>query len=159
MAPAGSRIFVPFLFVVLGSPLAAQVTRRVSVGSAGTQTNDYSFRPAISADGRRVAFDTRATNLVPGDTNDNEDVFVHDRLAGTTVAVSVDSNGVTGDGESLAPSISADGRYVVFASTSTNLVPGGLVGSHVFLRDLQSGTTERVSVDSSQVPANQQSFD
>jgi Tol biopolymer transport system component len=125
-------------------------TERVSVDSAGAQGNGVSRFPSISADGRYVAFDSYANNLVPGDTNVANDVFVHDRQSGTTERVSVDSAGAQGGpGGSNLPCISADGRYVAFESYANNLVPGdtNLTGD-VFVHDRQSGTTERVSVDS-----------
>jgi Tol biopolymer transport system component len=98
-------------------------TTRVSVDSSGAQANGASGSQAISADGRYVAFQSDATNLVPNDTNTVADVFVHDRQTGTTVRVSVDSSGAQGGGFSSAPAISADGRYVGFDSFNA-LVPG-----------------------------------
>jgi Tol biopolymer transport system component len=134
-------------------------TERVSVDSAGVEANDRSRYPAISGDGRFVTFYSFATNLVPGDTNGHEDVFVRDRLLGTTERVSVDSSGVEGDSISLYPDISADGRFVAFESLSTNLVPGDTNGlPDIFVRDRLLGTTERISVDSSGVQANDQNW-
>ena len=78
-------------------------TRRVSVGSGGVQGNGLSFGPAISADGRFVAFESDATNLVPGDTNDASDIFVRDRQTGTTRRVSVSSGGAQGNSEQRRP--------------------------------------------------------
>jgi Tol biopolymer transport system component len=121
-------------------------TTRVSVASDGTQGNGFSWQPSISSDGRYVAFLSGANNLVPGDTNWYEDVFVHDRQTGQTTRVSVASNGSQGDEESGAPSISADGRFVAFASAADNLAPGGRSGMDVFVRDRQTGRTSRVSV-------------
>ncbi|UCB46685.1 MAG: PD40 domain-containing protein, partial [Spirochaetota bacterium] len=97
---------------------------RVSVDSNGTQGDGDSgdYNPSISGDGRYVAFESAATNLVPGDTNGAEDVFIHDTQTGTTTRVSVDSEGTEGDGDSCELSISADGRYVAFESRATNLV-------------------------------------
>ena len=89
----------------------------MSVGPGGVQGNDDSFDPAISADGRFVAFGSDATNLVPGDTNGSDDVFVRDRQTGTTRRVSVGPGGVQGNGASFDPAISADGRFVAFART------------------------------------------
>ncbi|WP_186763327.1 TolB family protein [Lentzea tibetensis] len=132
----------------------AAVTSRVSVATDGGQGDKKSQNPALSADGRYVAFDSEAT-LVPGDTNDDYDVFVRDRLTGTTTRVSVASDGSQGTavGEefphpySSSPSISADGRYVAFTSNATNLVPGDTnTAADVFVHDRQTGTTSRVSV-------------
>jgi Tol biopolymer transport system component len=133
-------------------------TERVSVDSGGAQANADSLEPSISADGRYVAFWSNASNLVPGDTNTASDIFVRDRLLGTTERVSVDSNGTQADKFSDSPSISADGRYVAFESFATNLVPGDTNGTYdVFVHDRQLGTTERVSVDSNGAQANSSS--
>jgi Tol biopolymer transport system component len=130
-------------------------TTRVSIDSIGTQGDFGSRNPSISADGRYVAFESLATNLVPGDTNDTWDVFVRDTLKGTTTCVSVDSSGILGDRISGNPSISADGRYVAFGSTSSNLVPGDTKEfQDVFVRDTMVKTTTRVSVDSNGAEVN-----
>ena len=135
-------------------------TERVSVDSAGIQSDGESRRPSISSGGRYVAFESDATNLVSGDTNGREDVFVHDRQTATTERVSVHSSGAQGNGHSVRPSISGDGRYVAFASDSTNLVAGDTNGAYdIFVHDRQTGSTERVSVDSSGVEANSSSLD
>jgi len=122
-------------------------TSRVSVGPAGTQTNDDSRFPAISGDGRWVAFESGASNLVAGDTNGMYDVFVHDRVLGTTTRVSVGPGGSEADRASSSPSISADGRLVAFWSQAGNLVAGDTNGfNDVFVHDRLLGTTTRVSV-------------
>jgi Tol biopolymer transport system component len=134
-------------------------TVRVSVDSTGVEGNADSYDPSISSDGRYVVFDSLATNLVAGDTNDSYDVFMHDRQTGQTLRVSVDSTGVEGNGESRWPSISSDGRYVGFSSSATNLVTGDTNGSYdVFVYDRQTGQTIRVSVDSTGVQGNGESF-
>jgi Tol biopolymer transport system component len=123
----------------------ARVTRLVSVGAAG-EGNDYSTEPAISPDGRFVAFSSLATNLVPGVSEGN--VFVRDLLAGVTQVVSVGAAG-RATGGSFTPSISAGGRFVAFASAASNLVPGDTNGAwDVFVRDRLAGVTRRVSVAS-----------
>jgi Tol biopolymer transport system component len=133
----------------------SQTTERVSVSSSGVEGNSYSFSPSISADGRYVAFNSDATNLVPGDTNGFWDVFVHDRQTGTTERVSVSSSGTQGDSLTFWPSISADGRFVAFASGATNLVPGDTNGDEdVFVHDRQTGTTERVSISNTGAQGN-----
>ena len=138
-------------------------TERVNVDNAGNEANnggDTRSRPAISADGRFVAFSSRATNLVPGDTNGWEDVFVRDRWTGTTERVSVNSAGTEGNGSSGNPSISADGRFVAFESYATNLVAEATNGyADVFVHDRQTGITERVSVDSAGNQGNSGSYD
>ena len=138
---------------------------RMSVDTLGVQALRESAAPAISANGRHVAFASLASNLVAGDTNGNWDVFVHDRLTRVTVRVSVSSAGKQAQGPSSAPSISADGRFVAFTSTARNLVSGDLNNvSDVFVHDRDpdgngvfdesNATTERVSVDSSGVEGN-----
>ncbi|MEG4837866.1 calcium-binding protein [Microcoleus sp. B9-D4] len=129
--------------------LLTNTTTRVSVDSAGNQGNKSSGNPSISADGRFVAFYSAAPNLVLGDTNDSSDIFVRDLLTNTTTRVSVDSAGNQGNKSSRDPSISANGRFVAFASSATNLVPGDTNNSEdIFVRDLLTNTTTRVSVDS-----------
>jgi hypothetical protein len=126
------------------------VTERVSVDSSGVEGTYYSWQPSISSDGRFVAFSSGASNLVAGDTNNAFDVFVHDRSTGGTDRISLDSSGNEANGSSQWPSISSDGRFVAFSSDASNLVAGDSNGKRdVFVRDLQTGTTERVSVDSS----------
>ena len=137
-------------------------TERVSVSTAGTQGDAYSGHqdenkasfPAISYDGRFVAFESAADNLVPGDTNGWPDIFVRDRLLGTTERISVTSAGGQGDGPSYHPALSYDGRYIVFSSDATNLVPGDTNGAaDVFLKDRQTGVLSRVSVTSTGIQA------
>jgi len=121
----------------------------VSVDSAGNLGNDFSRSPSISADGRFVAFVSNASNLVPGDTNRELDIFLRDTLTNTTTGVSVDSAGNPGSYQSLDPSISADGRFVAFYSGASNIVPGDTNdSSDIFVRDTLTNTTTRVSVDS-----------
>src|SRR5207247_524495 len=100
-------------------------TERVSVASGGRQGNGFSAGPALSADGRFVAFYSTATNLVAGDTNGATDVFVRDRQTGTTERASVASGGTQGNGSSAGPVLSADGGLVAFHSTATTLVAAG----------------------------------
>jgi Ca2+-binding RTX toxin-like protein len=132
---------------------------RVSVDSAGNQANGSSFDLSISADGRFVAFTSDATNLVPGDTSNKEDIFVHDLLTNTTTRVSEDSAGNQGNGGSGAASISGDGRFVAFTSVATNLVPGDTNNQQdIFVRDLSTNTTTLVSVSSNGDRGNGGSF-
>ena len=153
-----------FAFVValvVGSVASAQTTELVSVDSSGAQGNQHSYcwSSAISADGRLVAFVSAASNLVSGDTNGWDDVFVRDRQTGTTSRVSVDSSGAEGDYGSGLPVISADGRVVAFYSTATNLVAGDTNGDlDIFVHDLVTGVTERVSVDSNGAQADRLSY-
>jgi CSLREA domain-containing protein len=123
---------------------------RVNVTKDGTQAElrSDSNRPAISADGRFVAFVSTASNLVPGDTNNRNDVFVYDRQDRKIERISIANDGTQADGNSDRPSISADGRFIVFQSSAENLISGVVYGgSGVFLYDRQSRTLERISVD------------
>ena len=130
-------------------------TTLVSVASDGTQGNGGSLRLALSADGRYVAFQSGASNLVSGDINGTVDVFVHDCQTGQTVLASVASDGTPANGASFAPSISADGRYVAFESPATNLVSGDNNGTwDVFLHDCLTGETTLVSVASDGTQGN-----
>lgn len=134
-------------------------TTRVSVSSAGVQANGASARPVISADGRYVAFESSATNLVADDTNGQTDIFVHDRQTGQTVRASTSSGGGNANGASSFPSISANGRVVAFESSATNMVFGDTNGqTDIFVRDLQTGEIVRVSVSSGGTQANNLSF-
>ncbi|MBI5929613.1 MAG: PD40 domain-containing protein [Chloroflexi bacterium] len=120
-------------------------TTRVSLSGVAGQ-DGASSDPVISADGRYIAFESGAANLVTGDTNGNYDVFVRDRQTNLTMRVSVSSTGTQAGSSSFNPAISANGRYITFESTATNLVSGDSnFLSDVFLHDLQSSTTTLVS--------------
>jgi Tol biopolymer transport system component len=132
-------------------------TTRVSVGPAGTESNGPSYAPALSADGRYVGFLSGASNLVPGDTNQFDDVFVHDRVTGQTRRVSVSSSGAQANaGVGFGPiGLNADGRIVVFKSSASNLAPGDTnFGEDIFAHDTATGRTTRVSVTSQGAQAN-----
>ncbi len=130
-------------------------TELASVNASGIQGNSLSVPTAISADGRYVVFHGGANNLVPSDTNNAWDVFVHDRVVGTTERASVDSNGVAGNSDSINATISSDGRYVAFTSSATNLVPSDGNGwSDIFVHDRTTGVTERASLSSSGLEGN-----
>jgi hypothetical protein len=133
--------------------VVAGTTTRVSVSSTGAQGNGPSFQS--STHGRYVAFVSSASNLVPGDTNGADDVFVRDLVAGTTTRVSVTETGAQANGNSTAPSMSPDGVLVGFASDATNLVAGDTNQARdVFVRQLVHQTTTRASVSSSGEQAN-----
>ena len=130
-------------------------TTRVSVDSSGAEADNGSTKPAISDDGRFVAFQSGASNLVSEDTNNVDDIFVHDRQTGQTTRVSVRSNGAQANSGSSSPAISADGRFVAFYSDASNLLNGDTNGcGDIFVHDRQTGQTTRVSVSSSGVEEN-----
>lgn len=132
-----------------GPPLSLPRPVIVSRSSTGEISDSVTEAPALSADGGRAVFASGATNLVPGDTNGAQDVFVHDLRTGQTERVSVSSGEAQSNGSSLLPAISANGQVVAFESGATNLVPGDTNGiDDAFARDLEVGTTEVLSVDS-----------
>jgi Tol biopolymer transport system component len=145
----GARIntaFPPALNVFLRDRTNATTTL-VSVNLTGTNGgNGNSIPVGLSTNGRYALFESTASDLVAGDTNGASDVFVRDLVAGTTIPVSVSTNGDLGDGASRSAVMTPDGRYVAFVSAADNLVPGDTNGiADVFLRDLQLGTTVLVS--------------
>jgi len=122
-------------------------TTRASVPTGGGEGNGNSLLPSISADGVWVAFQSSAINLVAGDTNGMDDIFLHNRTTGITSRVSVSTAGAQANGSCWQPSISADGRYVAFDSLSSTLVSGDTNNANdVFVHDRTTGTTVRVSV-------------
>ncbi|MCP5408948.1 MAG: PKD domain-containing protein [Chromatiaceae bacterium] len=126
------------------------ITTRASIGIDGSQPNGASWDPALSGDGQIVVFTSAATNLIQGDSNAKDDVFVYDRVTGVTERVSERPGGIAGDADSGSPVISQDGQFVAYLSHASNLVPGDVGGhSDVFVLDRESGVTTRVSVDSS----------
>ncbi|GAB7036524.1 MULTISPECIES: TolB family protein [Catenuloplanes] len=129
------------------------VTGRVTLTPAGAEPNAHAAAPAISADGRFVAYESPATNMGVVDRNGPRypDVYLHDRETGTTELVSVAPGGGTGDSSSVAPRVSDDGRYVGFQSFATDLVADG-GGAGYFVRDRWTGTTVRASLDSAGAP-------
>ncbi|HVZ94543.1 MAG TPA: hypothetical protein VG797_08535 [Phycisphaerales bacterium] len=144
---AGRALLVSCIALAPACPAAAQTTTRVSLANDGAQGNDGSGVPAISTDGRFVAFYSNASNLVAGDTNSASDIFVRDRQTGETSRVSVDSNGGQGNGNCIYLTMSADSRFVAFESDATNLVQNDTNGrTDIFVHDRQTGQTSRVSV-------------
>src|SRR5262249_45713738 len=128
----------------------AHTTERVSVSDSGQQGNRPSQLlglPALSDDGEVVVFASDATNLDPARGNGVTDIFVRDRAAGTTRRVSVAANGEPGNGPSQFPSVSADGRFVVFQSAADNLVDGDTNGrTDIFVVELDTHEISRVSL-------------
>ena len=141
--------------LVVSSAALAQSTERASISSEETEGNGYTASAAISGDGRFVVFQSSATNLVPNDTNAIDDIFLRDRLLGTTVRVNVGSGGVEANGWSATPAISRDGRYIVYESSATNLVSTANNGPyHIFRYDTQTGATVHVSKSTAGVQGN-----
>ena len=153
--PCYFSIFL-LISVVSSNSFAIGETTRVSVSSVGGQGDFFSGSPlGISANGRYVAFSSTASNLVANDTNGNYDVFVHDGYTKNTTRVSVGTGGIQANGWSNHVSISADGRYLAFASNADNLVVGDTNNaSDVFVYDIQTKQTKRVSVNSNGMQGN-----
>jgi Tol biopolymer transport system component len=145
--------------VFLHDRLTKQTTR-ISVATGGIQGNSASFGPSLSANGRYVAFESLASNLVAGDTNGVADAFLHDRLTKQTARVSVATGGAQeGNGSSHSSGLSASGRYVAFGSLANNLVAGDTNGvADAFVHDLLTKQTTRVSVRLNGVEGNGDSF-
>ena len=146
---------IPDVFV---RDLVAGTTERVDVNDAGVQANGASgaIDPIDSSgDGRYVVFMSEATNLVVGDTNGKQDVYLRDRIAGTTTLVSRTSAGMLGNDHSFYPRISPDGRWVSFCSRATNLVANDSNSEFdVFVRDVAGSTTRCLSLDANGATAN-----
>lgn len=145
LLPVARNAMAAFLYRFVHLPALFDVTR-VSVATNGAAGDDWSYSPALSADGRYVAFWSAAATLVAGDTNRVEDVFRRDLQTGVTTRVSVTTEGASADRRSLEPAISGDGRVVAFPSDATNLVasdPNGV--TDVFVRDVLAGVTTRVA--------------
>jgi Tol biopolymer transport system component len=133
-------------------------TARVSVpdGSSGQGNTNVGTNgpPAISADGRFIAFESRATNLVPGDTNGRVDIFLRDPVAQTTRRINTSSAGQAMDADSTRPAISANGRYIAYLSSARNIIPGDAGGTlHAYRYDTSTGTTARVDVNATGAPS------
>jgi Tol biopolymer transport system component len=143
-------------------------TSLISVSRFGDTGDGDSFDPSLSADGRYVAFVSHTTDLVAGDTNGRDDIFVRDTKTGVTTRINVSPTGAQGNGIRLIPataSIDGDGRYVAFQTDDSNLVPGGASTCtvtepgvqpcpEIYVRDRRSGTTRLVNVSDSGVRAN-----
>ncbi len=138
-------------------------TQRVNITSDGTQANgndnSVGIKTNISKDGRYVVFNSPASNLVPNDTNGKSDIFIHDRINGTTVRINLTNDGAQSIAHDDGFDLSSDGRYLVFASFDSNLVANDSNGQNdIFVRDLVMGTTELVSIADDGSQANLASF-
>ena len=130
-------------------------TLHISKPLTATQPDGDSRNPAVSRDGRWVAFASDATNLVEGDTNGRQDIYLRNVISDTLVRVSVGIGGAEPDGDSREPVVSADGRYVAFSSTATNLAADDTsADSDVFVRDMWTGETTLVSKPTTNMPLN-----
>lgn len=135
-------------------------TTLISAAPDGTLANGPSYAPRITPDGRFIVFFSTASNLVTGDSNNKNDVFVHDRQTGLTSRVSISSTGVQSDGDSYYCSISDDGRHIVFGSNATNLDAvfsdtNGL--QDIFIHDRQDATTTLISKNTDNIIGNDRS--
>jgi Tol biopolymer transport system component len=161
MSAPKTPVFLTLLLLMSSAPsfgASLELASRAEPGLfTGTGAGDSSSA-AISDDGRYVAFVSEAVNLVPGQVDHNlaTDVFLRDRVAGTTVLVSHASGApaATGDARSGHPGISANGRYVIFRSEASNLVPGQVdttswTSDDLFLYDRETGTTRLITHKSS----------
>ncbi len=145
--------------LLFSGAVAAENTLLVSSTASGVTANGGSDRPAISADGRFVAFQSDATSLISGDGNARMDIFLRDRQLGTTVRISKGLSGAESNADSSVASISGNGRYVAFESTASNLVTGDTnVTKDAFVYDTVAGKTTRVSVSSTGAQADGESF-
>lgn len=134
-------------------PFTALITRGFD-GSQTTRDSQQSlFPPALDDEGDLIVYESLAINLVPGDTNNVSDVFLYDRLSGVTERLSVNSYGDQADGASVSPSISGDGRFVVFSSVATNFVEGTGGRANIFVRDRFTNETCQVSIGTQGPPA------
>lgn len=132
---------------------------RISVGMGGVEANGHSDKASVSDDGCVVAFESGADNLVANDTNSRDDIFVYDCTTSTIERVSVDAAGVEADSGASTPSISGDGQFVVYTSSSTNLVANDTNGeTDIFLHDRSTDSVQRVSVATNGDEANWSSY-
>lgn len=151
-------LFVVPLLLLLSAGFDKRTVTLVSAGGTGTPGNEASHHASITADGRHIAFSSKADNLVPGDTNGTEDIFVKNVDTGAVVRVSTNSAGEELNGDSAGPVISADGNSVAFKSYATDLIPGasGLYGN-LFVKNLQTGAISLVSADAAGNAGNAES--
>ncbi|HEY9693877.1 MAG TPA: DUF4347 domain-containing protein, partial [Oculatellaceae cyanobacterium] len=138
---------------------------RVNIGQGGVQSNSSggTMSPSISGNGQYIAFQSSASNLVANDTNNSEDIFVHDRTTAQTSRVSVTSTGqevYSGGSTTVSPKLSNDGRYVAFNSASSSLVAGDTNNTwDIFVSDRTTGSITRVNNNSTGNQANGESSD
>ena len=132
----------------------------VSQTADGSVANASSFDGSVSGDGTLVAFESTATNLAGGATSGNGEIYLKNLQTGALTLVSTTASGTIADGNSSSPIISADGRYVLFSSTATNLVPGVTAGTQqIYVKNLQNGAITLLSKDASGAPGNNGSYE
>ena len=138
--------------------VGAESTTALSVNGQGGTADSISDRPVISADGRFVAYQSKAADLVPGDSNTENDIFLHELATNTVTRISLGINGTQSNGGSTSPSISQDGRYVAFESLASNLVANDTTGTNgyqdIFIHDRTTAVTVRVSVSNNGAAAD-----
>ncbi|WP_145064576.1 hypothetical protein [Engelhardtia mirabilis] len=136
----------PVQWAVFARDMTTGVTELVTKGVGGVNPNSDSRQPTVSANGRYVVYACHASNIVPGDNNGWQDIFLYDRQTGATELISISTFGLQANSDCWDPTVSADGRYVAFDSYSSSLVPGDTnILPDVFLRDRVTGQTTRVS--------------
>ena len=131
--------------------VAGGTTERISIGDLEQQSTGISGNASVSFDGRYVAFESAASNLIQLDTNNSRDVFIRDRGTGGTIRVSVSDSEAEGNSSSQSPSLSNDGTLVAFHSSASNLIGTADTNSRgdIFVRNLNAQTTERISIPAS----------
>ncbi len=124
-------------------------TKLVSASASGQEGDGDSYYPAISGDGKTVAFESYSTNLVDGDKNGYRDIFVWHSATGKIQTVSIGKNGASADAESYEATVSGDGNLIAFTSAASNIseIEKGVSNNNVFIRDMSAGITTMISVD------------
>ena len=127
----------------------AGITKLVSSSASGEEGNADSYYPAISGDGKTVAFESNSSNLVENDKNGLKDVFVWSAATGKIQTVSVGKSGTAADAESYEASVSGDGNLIAFTSAASNIsaIDKGVSNNNVFIRDMSQGITTMISID------------
>lgn len=127
----------------------AGITKLISAASNGEEGNGDSYFPAISGDGKSVAFESYSSNLVQTDKNGFRDIFIWHSATNKIETVSIGEGGAEANAESFEPSVSGDGNLIAFTSTASNisLTGKGISNNNVFLRDMQNNTTIMISID------------
>ena len=125
------------------------ITKLISAAPNGEEGNGDSYFPAISGDGKSVAFESYSSNLVPNDKNGFRDIFVWHAATNKIETVSVGEGGTEANAESIEPSVSGDGNFIAFTSMASNIsvTAKGISNNNVFLRDMKNKTTVMISID------------